>query len=419
MLKKIILIGLTAILISACSQTQNVNEIVNTNHLDYLYEEFTLDTNDMALVNIYSDYPEYKFVGDDDEGIACVDDAARAAIFYLNNYKLTKSEISLEKNKFLLNFVLYMQADDGYFYNFIWEDYSINKEHKNSLAEANWWSWRALWALSESYEIYKKIDYKYSEKILSSANKLIDKIKLFAPSEKKYEEINNIKYPTWLPNKWASDQAALLLIALTEYYKERPDKDIYNYMEMLADGIVEMQIKDSDHPYYGAFLSWENIWHAWGNSQSDALLKFYQIKKNEKYLTSALIELDNFYKYLYDVKFLESFTYQDTISTAEKKYSQIAYGIRPMVFSLLEAYNITKDDKYAKSAGEIANWFNGYNLANVTMYNHRNGIVFDGINDINTMNKNSGAESTIEGLLTIQKVKSIEISKNIFLSNKK
>ena len=40
----------------------------------------------MAIIHIYSNYPDYAYVGDDDEGIACIDDAARAAIFYLEYY---------------------------------------------------------------------------------------------------------------------------------------------------------------------------------------------------------------------------------------------------------------------------------------------------------------------------------------------
>ncbi len=46
-----------------------------------------------------------------------------------------------------------------------------------------------------------------------------------------------------------------------------------------------MQINDSEFEFNGAFLSWQNTWHAWGNSQSYALLKAYQVlidKKNKR-----------------------------------------------------------------------------------------------------------------------------------------
>jgi hypothetical protein len=51
-------------------------------------------------------------VDDSDEGIACVDDVARAVIVYLNHYEQMKDKESLEKAKKAKNFVMHMQADD-------------------------------------------------------------------------------------------------------------------------------------------------------------------------------------------------------------------------------------------------------------------------------------------------------------------
>ena len=51
----------------------------------------------MGIIHIYSNYPDYKWIGDDDEGIACVDDAARAALFYMKYYNLTSDTDSFEK----------------------------------------------------------------------------------------------------------------------------------------------------------------------------------------------------------------------------------------------------------------------------------------------------------------------------------
>jgi hypothetical protein len=38
------------------------------------------------------------------------------------------------------------------------------------------------------------------------------------------------------------------------------------------------------------------------------------------------------------------------------------------------------------------------------MYNPHNGIFYDGIENENLINKNSGAESTIEGLLSLLRI---------------
>ena len=83
----------------------------------------------------------------------------------------------------------------------------------------------------------------------------------------------------------------------------------------------------------------------------------------------------------------------------EKQFSQIAYDIRPMVWASLKAFEITGDNSYAKQAGELSSWFFGNNIAGKSLYNPNSGRCYDGINDQHTINKNSGAESTIEALL--------------------
>ena len=398
---------LVALLISTKSYSQTTFE-VNKAHLDYLYEEIKIDGKEMAIIHIYSNYPDYAYVGDDDEGIACIDDAARAAIFYLEYYKAYNDSTSLSKFNKLVEFVLHMQAENGFFYNFIWEDGSINKIYKTSVAEPNWWSWRALWALMEYSKQFENLLDTRTIRVKQSIEKTIAAIKLYVPKEKEIISMDGIEFPKWLPLQFASDQSALLVIILSDYYKYSGDKEILSYLNSLVQGIIMMQIKDSDCEFYGAFLSWQNIWHGWGNSQSYALLKAYQVLKDEKIKTSALLELNNFYERLIENDFLNYFKVQknhDQIEIVESnKYSQIAYNIRPMVFALLEAYNITLDSSYAIKAGQAAQWFVGRNPASAVMYNPHNGIFYDGIENENLINKNSGAESTIEGLLSLLKI---------------
>jgi hypothetical protein len=208
--------------------------------------------------------------------------------------------------------------------------------------------------------------------------------------------------------QFASDQSALLIIILSDYYKKSGDKEILAYLNSLVQGITMMQIKDTEFEFNGVFLSWQNIWHGWGNSQAYALLKAYQVLNDEKIKTSALLELNNFYERLIENGFLSYFEvkkHHDEFEIVESnKFSQIAYNIRPMVFALLEAYNITSDSIYAIKAGQAAQWFVGRNPACTVMYNPHNGIFFDGIESENLVNKNSGAESTIEGLLSLLKI---------------
>ena len=81
-----------------------------------------------------------------------------------------------------------------------------------------------------------------------------------------------------------------------------------------------------------------------------------------------------------------------------------------MVLACLEAYKVTRKDEYAIKAATLATWFFGNNPANQIMYDVKTGRVFDGIESENKINYNSGAESTIEALLSIQGIESNKIA---------
>ena len=102
--------------------------------------------------------------------------------------------------------------------------------------------------------------------------------------------------------------------------------------------------------------------------------------------------------------------------TDKNQFSQIAYNLRPMIFACLEAFNVTSDTVYAIQAGEIASWFLGNNVAHKIMYIESTGICYDGINSGTDVNKNSGAESTIETLLSLQAIESNSIARDEMLN---
>ena len=401
----------------ACAQSNVLqSNLINTSHLDFLYEEIKVEDKQMGVIHIYSNYPDYKWIGDDDEGIACVDDAARAAVFYLKYYQFKNDSASLRKAKNLLRFVLFMQAENGFFYNFIWDDHSINKTFKTSVAEPNWWSWRAMWALTEGYNFFKNSDIEFSKVILNSINKTALAVKTIIPKSYDKKNVDGFERPAWLPYEFASDQSAILLLSLVPYYQMTNDEAIKKYCEKLIEGILLMQEGDENSFPYCAFLSWENLWHGWGNLQSFALLNSYKIFNEDSIKQSALNEIKYFYQFLVDKNYLSEFTIQKNNNDVKpkelKKFSQIAYIIRPMIYASLKAFEITNDSAYAVKAAEIASWFFGKNPANEHMYFPETGICFDGINSEKELNKNSGAESTIEALLAILEIEKNSIAKD-------
>jgi hypothetical protein len=75
-----------------------------------------------------------------------------------------------------------------------------------------------------------------------------------------------------------------------------------------------------------------------------------------------------------------------------------------MIWATLAAYDISKDPKYAKQAADITGWYLNRNPAGAVMYDASTGRCFDGIGSSSDVNKNSGAESTIEALWAFQKI---------------
>jgi len=178
----------------------------------------------------------------------------------------------------------------------------------------------------------------------------------------------------------------------------------------LADGIVLMQQADATHFPYSCFLSWENTWHAYASDQAYSLLRAGIFLNDAVYTTKAMSEIDNFYSWLLQNGMKSSFVASKSANqiqlVSEKSFEQIAYGLRPMVFAAIEAYRITNQQKYADLAGQLAAWFLGANDAGTNMYSLTTGRCYDGITSPGNVNKNAGAESTIEALLALQRVES-------------
>ena len=408
-------------IISFLSACKNKNEdknlratadssLINTKHLDHLYIPVTfLDSVKAAGIYIYAEAPNYYLVADSDEGFTCVDDVSRAALVYLRSKSFSIDTAIQNKAFNLLRFILEMQSENGYFYNFLFPDNTINKKGNTSINTPNWWSWRALQTLTEASPIVKEMNAPLAKKIDTAINKLVIKIKnelISLPRNTKV--VKGITVPQWLPAGSATDQASILILSLINYCTEHDDSEVRNFIRKLADGIIMMQQGDETHFPYSCFLSWENVWHAYGCDQSYALMKAGKFLNDSNYIKKAFAEVDTFYPWLLKNGMRSSFSIikeeKEFVIVDEKIFSQIAYDIRPMIFAATEAYEVTGKQKYADIAAQLAAWFFGANAANEIMYDKNTGRCFDGIIVDNKLNKNSGAESTIECLLALQKI---------------
>src|SRR5688572_16507921 len=297
---------LTSVVFFSCTRSANPgggtpkdSSLVNLQHLEYLYTPITFPSGTRAAgIYIYADAPDYHLVPARGEGFACVDDVARAALVYLRTPEIS-SDTSAQRKLFeLITFVLEMQSDNGYFYNFLFESGLINKSGATSADGPNWWSWRALQALTESIPYLQNANPGLAAKAELSVNRLVENIKRDYGSLPLDTKIaNGVTVPQWLPAGSGTDQAALMMIGLINHYHNTQDASVKPVVQRLSDGIQLMQQGDSLTAPYGAFLSWENTWHAYGNLQSYALLNAADLLGDNKYLNAGLFEIDHFYSW--------------------------------------------------------------------------------------------------------------------------
>ena len=187
----------------------------------------------------------------------------------------------------LINFILQMQSGNGYFFNFVFPDYSINVSGATSTNNANWWSWRALYALSEASPIIKNKNAQLANKMDAAINTLVAKIKTdFFSLPENTKVVEGITVPQWLPAGSGTDQAAIMLLGLLPYAKN--DEAINSYIKKLADGIVLMQHGDATHFPYSCILSWENTWSAYASEQAYALMKAGEFFNDTSYTNKGI-----------------------------------------------------------------------------------------------------------------------------------
>ena len=165
----------------------------------------------------------------------------------------------------LTRFVLKMQAENGYFHNFLWGDGRINREYRTSLAELNWWSLRALWGLEAALPHLSPDTAKGAR---AAADRLVANLKRDLPvASNGTVRVANLIVPTWLPLESGADAGSTALLGLLPHYTRTKDPATRALIGRIGDGLVQMQAGDAKRFPHGVHLSWRNQWHAWGNAQ--------------------------------------------------------------------------------------------------------------------------------------------------------
>ena len=395
--KQVFALTVIALLFISC-QTSTFQS-VNLAHLEKLCENATIEGRPCTLVHIYSDAPDYGWTDAADEGIACVDDAARAAIVYIQACERDHDPRHIPRIRGLLNFVLALQASDGAFYNFVHQDRTINRIGPTSKKSFTFWAARGYWALATGYAFFKNRDAAFAAQLRSAFLQSLPQLKIIMQNYGKYETIRNRAYPTWLLNRYAADATSEFLLGAAAFLTVEPESALLPYAQKLAEGVSLMQVTD-DAAMQDAFYSWPDCWHAWGNSQIQALARFSAICANPVWLQQAANSGRRFLAKMLCANWLREY---DFVAKRFVVYPLIAYDVRTTALSFLELYRRTGEETYAVLAGLSASALTGNNFDNKPLYDSATGRGYDGL-DRKGINHNAGAESTIETLYTLMEI---------------
>ncbi|MEP7380932.1 MAG: sugar ABC transporter substrate-binding protein [Gemmatimonadota bacterium] len=352
----------------------------------------------VRVVSLYAEAPDYAPVGsparDGYEGIASVDDAARAAVVFLRAWEMTGDSLARSDAEGLLAFVTAMEQGDGEFVNFVDARGRLNLTAPSSRKSMSYWGARAIWALGEGVRVLGPAAFDslpYARAVLSRA---------VSRAEREIADGRLIG--------GSATATSELLLGLVALHRREPSPAIADLAARTAALLVPLSPEGTTTaPWGGRVDRAREDWHAWGTRSVEALALAAVELQRPDLATAARREADELWG-----RFMMAGQVPALVSSGGTVtwYPQIAYGIGPIVEGYLALASATGESRYAALAGLSATWFLGANVASVAMYDSASGRTFDGIDapvdgqTAATINRNSGAESTIEALLALQQV---------------
>jgi multiple sugar transport system substrate-binding protein len=369
---------------------------LSLDHLQHLGLDAVVEGQPVRAVALYAEAPDYRPTGsparDGYEGIASVDDAARAAIVYLRAYEATDDLRARDEALRLLAFVAAMEQGDGEFVNFIDARGRLNRTAPSSRKSMSYWAARGLWALAEAVRV---LGPNQSTQLTSMRPVLDRTVTRMAREVDAGRLIGG--------SVTATAEGLLGLLALQ---RAEPSPALAALATRTADLLVPLAAGSAQAPPWGARVDRRDAaWHAWGSRSAAALAEAAVVLNRRDFIAAAKQEADALW-----ARFLLAGQVPAEVAPdgTAKWFPQIAYGVGPIVEGYLALAEATGERRYAVFAGLVAGWFVGANSARVSMYDEQTGRTFDGIDGPlpENVNRNSGAESTIESLLALQRVTS-------------
>lgn len=351
--------------------------------------------------------PETGYYG---QGAFNADDVTRAAVVYLRHWQQSGDAASQQKAYELLRSVAYLQTATGQNAGnvVLWmqDDGTLNPSAEPvelpdpSDSAESYWLARTLWALGEGYAAFRDVDADFAAFLqdrLQLSVAAVDRQVLDAYGE--YLVVDGVELPAWLITNGA-DASAEAVLGLAAYSDAAPeDAAVRDALSKLAEGIARMGAGDAQDWPYGAILPWaesRSIWHAWGTQMPAALAAASATLSKPELLAPAVAD-----SAVFDPVLLTAGGPDNAWLPTPIDKTQIAYGVDSRVQSLLAVADVAGLPGLKELASVFGSWYFGTNASGEAIYNPDTGVTYDGVAADGTINRNSGAESTIHGLLSM------------------
>jgi len=347
------------------------------------------------------------------QGAFNADDLSRAAVVYLRHWQLTGDDASRQHSYQLLRALTYLQTATGDTAGnvVLWmqPDGTLNPSAEPvelpdpSDSAESYWVARTVWALGEGYAAFADVDPEFATFLGERLGLSLDALGRESLSRYgTWDVADGTRVPGWLIVDGA-DATAEAVLGLAAYVEAAPASAAADRartaLARYAEGVAAMSGGDATSWPYGAILPWthsQSMWHGWGSQMAAGLARASEVVHRPVLLRAAVRDTAVFTPYL--------LTATGPINgwlPTPLDLTQIAYGVDSRVQSLVAVADATGRPGFDALAGIAASWYFGANRAGAPMYDPATGRTFDGLNAEGVVNQNSGAESTIHGLLSM------------------
>lgn len=309
---------------------------------------------DALAIAVYADARSRAFPAADlgYEGVACVDDAARAAVLLCDVWEATGNARIRAWARGLVSFLHHMQQDDGRFVNFIvdWDGHR-NTGGPTSFPGGGFWHARGVRGLAKAWLVFG--DVRAHDGLLRG--------------------LEVIRAARDVP----ADVRAIHAVMAVELIRAREVRDLRDDLGRWCDEIASQRRGDVLHDNPA-----ESEPHLWGHLQEGVLADAGLLLGRPE-----LVALARRSALAYLAPLIESGFDAPTVQP---------YGAGSAVYCVDRLAEVTREPAFADLAAKARAWFDGRNPAGEPVYDRENGRVYDGIDD-GVVNRHSGAESNVVG----------------------